>query len=92
MEIIEAVFFGKAVTFIVDFVFMLICALLFVCCLIGFNNGQIRAMFLLISGASLVLYLMTIHRPISRVHNKIASAVRRILKKISKKLKNSKKS
>lgn len=88
----EAVFPGKAVAFIVDFIFMLICALLFVCCLIGFNNGRIRVMLFAISLASLAVYLMTLHKPISSIYNKIALAVRRIVRKISKKLKNSKKS
>ena len=84
--ILESLFKNKVFVFFADLVYMIICSFAFVCFLIGYNNGEMRTIFVLISLLSLIIYMLSLHK-ISKV---LASKLSKLLSRIKKSLKNAK--
>jgi len=82
----------KVIVFIFDLLFSIGCALSFFSFLIGYNSGEIRTVLLLFTVAGFTAYLCSVHKVFARMFDKMLRFVRRCVKKLSKRLKNRKKS
>lgn len=91
-SILRAVFGSKIIGALLDFIMMIIWAFAYFCTMIGYNNGEYRFYHSAVTVAVFVLYMMSIHKLLNRFFNKIERFLNNIVKKISKKLKYSKKS
>ncbi len=89
---LENVFDSKITRFIFDLLMLISWGLLFFCFLLIFNNGMIRSLFFAFAGVGFLLYILTIHRILSFVGNKISAKINLLLNKLTNKLKISKKS
>lgn len=81
----------KAVTFVLDFIMMLLFSLSFFCLLIGYNSGQIRVGFLVLCLTGLCGYFLTFHRILKYMFDKIVKTLHKFFNNLSNSLKNIKK-
>ncbi|MBR3150092.1 MAG: spore cortex biosynthesis protein YabQ [Eubacterium sp.] len=82
----------SAVKFLLDFMMMSAFSLSFFSLLIGYNNGQIRVYFLLISLFGFLLYIVTIHKILAQAFDKALSFCKKKQKWLTNCLKKCKKS
>ncbi|MBR1531883.1 MAG: hypothetical protein IJ643_07485, partial [Eubacterium sp.] len=71
----------KMIVFILDVLMMAVFALSFFSLLIGYNGGQIRALFLIVFAAGFLVYICTVHRALVQVFAKVTKLFHKSLKK-----------
>lgn len=88
VTLLGKIFRLRVVVFFLDVIMMVLFALSFFSLLIGYNEGQIRILYLAVSVAGLVAYMFSIHKILVQVFEKIT----KVIKNSAKTLKKSKKS
>ena len=75
------VFKNKAASFLLDFLFFVIYALVFFILLLSFNNGSVRALYFTAYFCGLLLYVFSLFRLTGRLQRAAAAFIRKIIKK-----------
>lgn len=75
------VFKNKAASFLLDFLFFAVYALVFFILLLGYNNGIVRAMYFTVYFLGLLVYVFTLFRLTRRMQSGVAAFLRKIIKK-----------
>lgn len=75
------VFKNKAASFLLDFLFFAIYALVFFILLLGYNNGAVRALYFTAYFLGLLLYVFSLFRLTGRLQSAAAAFIRKIIKK-----------
>ena len=83
---------NKWFTFAADFIMTVFFSVVYGCVMIAYSNGAFRGIYFLLSAGIFVIYLLTLRKTLFPIFCGIFSPIRKILKKISKKLKNNEKS
>lgn len=87
-----AMFSNKIVKAVFDFLMMLLWAVLYFCVMLGYNDGEYRYYHSVVTLLAFILYMITVHKVMGRVFHGIGGKINTSVKRISKKLKLSKKS
>lgn len=75
-------FKNKVLNFILDFLFCIIISVAFFIVLLGYNNGMVRAYYIILTAAGFCIYIFTVFRLTEKIQKSVFSAVRKTLKKI----------
>ena len=75
------VFKNKAASFLLDFLFFAVYAVVFFILLLGYNNGIVRAMYFTAYFLGLLVYVFTLFRLTRRMQSGVAAFLRKIIKK-----------
>ena len=82
----------KWLTFTVDLIMTAFFSAVLGCVMIAYSNGGFKGLYFLSGASVFVIYLLTLHKMLFPIFCGAFFAIRKILKKITKKLKNNEKS
>lgn len=80
MRFFRMLFPGKAAVFFIDFLFFVIVSNVFFILLLGYNNGQMRMLYFLMTAFGFLVYIFTIFKLTEGFQKFISSHLRRFIK------------
>ena len=84
LSFLRFAFRGRAVVFILDFLFFVVFSFAFFIPLLAYNNGSVRAMYFTVYLAGLLLYLGSVYRLTLGFKRKAADFLRKLFKNVLK--------
>lgn len=76
------VFRNKIITFLLDFLYFIIISIAFFIELLGFNNGMVRAYYVILILLGFLLYIFTVFRITAKIEKPVSSFIRKTFKNV----------